>query len=149
MSNYYTEFKSCKVQKKAACTVSDYALNLEGVLGGTVVEDPVGLVTFIELTLLSGSEATISGCGIEGTYKFAGKQNCRMPNLDEMKQIHDMICDANGSEIEVEGGEKGVKFADTEEIHVVFEPYGGAEVKSFAAYGGASVGTIDDKSTPV
>jgi hypothetical protein len=127
-SLYYIEFRSCTVVGKKACTVSNYALSLEGVLGNTVVEDPGGPVTFIELTLLSGSEATITGCGVAGTYKFKGKQMCRMPELQEMKEEHEIICQKGGSEIEVEGGEKGVKFADTEDVFLKSDDYWGAEI---------------------
>ncbi len=128
VSIYHIEPKSCEVKGKKACTVSKYTLILEGVLGGTVVEDPGGPVTFNELALLSGSEVTISGCGVEGTYKFTGKQMCKMPHLQEMMAIHEMSCQPSGSEIEVEGGEKGVKFTSTEEVHVVGDGYWGAEI---------------------
>ncbi len=132
-SNYFIEFAagSCEVlnhkSEKTECIVSDYYLNLEGALGGTVVEDPHGLVTFNELGLLPGSEVTISGCGKAGTYKFKGNQTCKMPKLGELVQQHEMICLPSGSDIEIEGGEKGVEFTDTEQVHV-FKDYWGAEV---------------------
>jgi hypothetical protein len=132
-SNYYIEFDAgkCKVYNKAnqetKCTVSDYYLNLEGVLGATVIEDPYGPVTFNELSLLSGSEVTLNGCSKEGTYKFEGNQTCKMPKLEELTPKHEMICEPSGSDIEIEGGEKGVTFTDTEHVHV-FGDYWGAEV---------------------
>ena len=133
-SAYHIEPKSCEVKGKKACTVSNYTLKLEGVLGGTLIEDPVGPVTFIELALLSGSEVTISGCGVEGTYKFKGTQTCKMPKLGEMSEIHDMICQPSGNEIEVEVEKEGVnvmekaKFTDTEEVYLLSGLYWEAEV---------------------
>lgn len=127
-SDYDIEFLSCEVKGKSGCSVSKYELQLEGVLDGVLIEEGGKTTTNIELTLLSGSEATLSGsgCSVKGTYKFKGKQTCGMPSLKEMALVHEMICKPTGTEIEVEGGEKGVKFTDTEEVHV-FKLFWGAE----------------------
>jgi hypothetical protein len=127
------EFSSCKVKNKPSCTVSNYLLRFKGLLLDRTGEGEVETKTFpVELTLEPGSEVTISGCSVEGKYKFKGKETCKMPHLGEMKEKHELICEPSTGEIEIERGgeelvEKGVKFFVKELLHLVGKPFWAAE----------------------